>query len=66
MSHEDRDIDYEIEEQKAKGKELGCVIITINPDEKCFYVFKAINNLNRHFEKSTKKSLVGKISKRLL
>ena len=65
-SHEDRDISYEIERQKALGKELGCVFVSINPDEKDFNIFKATSKTNRHIEKLTKKSLIDKISKRLL
>ena len=65
-SHEDRDISYEIERQKTLGKELGCVFVSINPDEKDFNIFKATSKTNRHIEKLTKKSLIDKISKRLL
>ena len=42
------------------------MFIKINPDEENFNIFKAINEINRHIEKSTKKSLIDKISKRLL
>ena len=62
----DRNIDYEIQRQKAVEQELGCKFIRINPDEKDFNVFKSINKINRHIEKSFKKSLIDKISKRLL
>ena len=47
-------------------KELGCVFITINPDEKKFSTFRAINDIHRYTKKSTKKSLIQKISKRLI
>ena len=34
LGHNDRNIDYEIQRQKALERELSCVIIRINPDEK--------------------------------
>ena len=64
--HNNRNIDYEIQRQKAIEKELGCVFIRINPDEENFNIFRAINKIHRHIKKSTKKSLIDKISKRLL
>ena len=42
------------------------MFIKINPDEENFNIFKVINEINRQIEKSTKKSLIDKISKRLL
>ena len=41
------------------------MFIRINRDEEDFNVFKAVNKINRHTEKSAKKSLIDKISKRL-
>ena len=55
LSHNDRNIDYEIQRQRAIEKELGCVFIRINPDEKDFNIFKEINKIHRHIEKLTKK-----------
>ena len=66
LGHNDRNIDYEIQRQKALERELNCVFIRINPDEKDFNIFKEINKIHRHIKKSSKKSLIGKISKRLL
>ena len=66
LGHNDRNIDYEIQRQRAIEKELGCVFIRINPDEENFNIFRAINKIHRHIKKSTKKSLIDKISKRLL
>ena len=66
LGHNDRNKDYEIKRQKAIEKELGCVLIRINPDEENFNIFKAINEIHRHIKASTKKSLIDKISKRLL
>ena len=66
LGHNDRNIDYEIQRQKTLERELNCVFIRINPDEKDFNIFKEINKIRRHIKKSSKKSLIGKISKRLL
>ena len=53
LGHNDRNIDYEIQRQKAIEKELGCVFIRINPDEENFNIFKAINEIYRYIKKST-------------
>ena len=66
LGHNDRNLDQGMERQKAIEKELGCVFITINNDEKNFNIFKAINEIHRHIKKSTKKSLIDKISQKLL
>ena len=66
MGHNDRNVDYEIRRQRAIENELGCSFIRINPDEKNFNIFKAINKIHRHIKKSTRKSLIDKISERLL
>ena len=66
LSHHDRNIDYEIKRQRALERELGCVFIRINPDVIDFNIFKEINKMHRHIKKSSKKSLIDKISKRLL
>ena len=55
-----------LREKKALERELNCVIIRINPDEKDFNIFKEINKINRHIKKSTKKSLIDDLSKRFL
>ena len=47
-------------------KELDCIFIRINPDEKFFDIFKEINKIHRHIKKSTKQSLIDDLSKRLL
>ena len=36
LCHNDRNIDYEIQRQKSIEKKLGCVFITINPEEENF------------------------------
>ena len=66
LGHTNRNINNEIERQKALEKELNCVFIRINPDEKDFNIFKEINKIHRHIKKSSKNSLIDKISKRLL
>ena len=66
LGHNDRNIDYEIQRQKALERELNCVFIRINPDEKDFNILKVINEIYRHIKKSFKKSLMNKFSKRLL
>ena len=42
------------------------MFIKINPDEGNFNIFKEINKVRRHIKKSTKKSLVDDLSKKLL
>ena len=53
LDHNEINIDSEIQRQRAIEKEN-------------FKIFKAINEIHRHIKKSTKKSLIDKISKRLL
>ena len=52
--------------QKAIGKALSGKFIRINPDQQNFNIFKAINKIHRDTEKSNKKLLINKISKKLL
>ena len=66
LRHTNRNINNETERQKTLEKELNCVFIRINPDEKDFNILKAINEIYRHIKKSSKKSIIDKISKRLL
>ena len=42
------------------------MFIRINPDEENVNIFKEINKMHRHIKKSTKKSLIDNLSKRLL
>ena len=42
------------------------MFVKINPDEGDFNIFKEINKVRRHVKKSTKKSLVDDLSKKLL
>ena len=54
-------MNYKIERQKALEKELNCIFIRINPDEKDFNIFKEINKTHRHIKKSFKTFLIDKI-----
>ena len=69
LGHNDRNIDYEIERQKALERELDCVFIRINPDAIDFNIFKEINKIHRHINKltkqQTKKSITDNLSQRL-
>ena len=58
-------MNYKIERQKTLEKELNCIFIRINPDEKDFNIFKEINKIHRHIKKSFKKSLINKIKKKI-
>ena len=70
----DKNLSKEIERQKALEKQLDCVFIRVNPDERNFNIFKEINKIHRHIkkskqiltEKTTKRSLIDNLSQRLL
>ena len=51
LGHTNRNINNEIERQEALEKELNCIFIRINPDEKDFNIFKEINKIHRHTKK---------------
>ena len=57
LGHTNRNINNEIERQKALEKEINCIFIRINPDEKDFNILKEINKIRRHI----KKFLIDKI-----
>ena len=50
-------MNYKIERQKALEKELNCIFIRINANEKHFNIFKETNKIHRHI----KKFLIDKI-----
>ena len=52
LDHVDRNLNNEIERQKALEKELNFVFIRINPDEKDFNIFKEVNKIYRHITQS--------------
>ena len=68
--HKDRNDDYEIQRQKEIETELSCKFIRINPHEENFSISKVNNKILRHVKESnkklSKKSLIEKISLRLL
>ena len=55
LGHTNRNINNKIKRQKALEKELNCVFIRINPDEKDFNIFKEISKIHRHIKKLFKK-----------
>ena len=74
QGHNDRDIDYEIQRQKALQKELGCNFIRINPAKKHFNIFVETGKMENYItksikkltEESTKNSLIDELSNELL
>ena len=64
--HSNRNFDYEIRRQKAIRQKLGCKFIKIVPDKEDFDTFRVINGIFRHVKQSTKKTLISKVSTRLL
>ena len=74
LGHNERNIDYEIERQKALERKLDCVFIRINLDAIDLNIFKEINKIRRHInqltkqqtKKQTKELLIDNLSKRLL
>ena len=66
LGHADRNLNNKNERQNTLERELHCIFIRINPDEKDFNIFKEINKIHRHVKKSTKRSLIHNLSKRLL
>ena len=53
LGHADRNINNEIERQRALEKELTCVFIRIDPDALNLNIFKEINKIHRHINKLT-------------
>ena len=65
--HTDRDEKKKVNESKVKiKKQLGCKFIRINPDAENYDVFLEIGKIQNHIIKSTKKSPIDDLSKRLL
>ena len=50
LGHTNRNINNEIERKKTLEKELNCVFIRINLDEKDFNIFNEINKIHRHIK----------------
>ena len=58
LGHVDRNLNNEIERQKALEKKLKCIFIRINPNEKDFNIFKEINQIYRHISQSKEESKI--------
>ena len=70
QGHNDRDIDYERERQKAIEQKLGCEFIRINPAKESFNIFVEIGRIHSFItmsiKKSTKKYFIDEFSNKLL
>ena len=55
QGYNSRDIDYEIDRQKATENEFCCEFIRINPGNKNFDIFVEIGKIQNYIVKSTKK-----------
>ena len=53
LGHADRNINDEIERQRALERELNCTFIRINPDKPDFNIFREINKIHRHINQLT-------------
>ena len=53
LGHADRNINNEIERQRALERELNCAFIRINPDAADFNICKKIIKIRRHINQST-------------
>ena len=60
LGHAHRNIDNEIERQGALERELNCVFIRINPDERNFSILRKINKIHRHINQVTKQQIEQK------
>ena len=54
LGHADRNINDEVERQRALERELNCVFIRISPDEPDFNICREINKTRRHINQLTK------------
>ena len=74
LGHADRNINNEIERQRALETELDCVFIRIDPDERNFNMLREINKIyarinqvtKQQIEQKTKKSVIDNLSNDLL
>ena len=74
LGHVDRNVNDEIERQRALERELNCVFITIDPDATNFNMLREINKIYRHInqvtkqqtEQKTKESVIDDLSNELL
>ena len=63
LGHNDRNINDEIERQKALERERNCVFIRINPDAADFNIYREINKIHRHIKQLDKAKLKEKQAK---
>ena len=61
LGHADRNINNEIERQRALYRELNCVFIRINPDEPNFNMLREINKIYRYINQVTKQQTEKKL-----
>ena len=66
LGNNTRDIECEIERQKATEKELNCKFIRINPAKEKFNIFIEIGKIQNFILKSTKKNTIDDIPGKLL
>ena len=74
LGHADRNVNNEIERQRALERELNCVFIRIDPDAPNFSMLREINKIYRHInqvtkqqtEQKTKESVIDNLSNELL
>ena len=74
LGNADRNVNDEIESQRALGRELICVFIRIDPDASNFSMLREINKIYRHInqvtkqqtEQKTKESVIDNLSNELL
>ena len=65
--HRDGDRYEDIEREKTTEKDVGCKLIGINPDKIFFFdVYVEIGKIYNHINRSCEKSLIDKISKKVM
>ena len=64
--HNDRDLEAEIERQKALRKEVDCKFIRIDPSRENFNIFNEINRIHDYIVNSREKLLLKNVSNRLI
>lgn len=62
FGHSDRNFDDVNKRQKAIENELDCKFIRIDTDKHNFNISKAVKEIHKHIKKSSKRSLIDKIS----
>ena len=65
LGHADRNVNNEIERQRALERELSCVFIRINPDATDFNIFRETNKIHRHIKQSNKAKLKEEQAKKI-